>query len=293
MTPANRGLVIGAAGIALMCGMDAVAKALGAELTAFQVVFVRYLGSAAWLALWIALTGGTWPHRANIGAQALRAIMLVATASMFFYAVSQLPLAVVAALGMTAPLYVTLIGTLLFREKMGGNAWLALVLGAGGAAVIIIGDGTLNVAGIDGQWLAWAAALLAPLTYASILALLKHHSTKEEPAAMTLGQSAIAALLVMPLAASPLPVVTPQVIGLVSLIGLLGAVGFLLLIHGLRLLPVSVFAVIDYTGLLWAALLGFVFFSELPGPMFWLGASLIIGACLCNGRRPSPAADRA
>src|SRR5690606_6802585 len=79
MTPANRGLVLGAAGIALMCGMDAVAKALGAELTAFQVVFVRYLGSAAWLALWIALTGGTWPHRANIGPQALRAVMLVAT----------------------------------------------------------------------------------------------------------------------------------------------------------------------------------------------------------------------
>lgn len=286
MTSTNRGLILGAAGIALMCGMDAVAKALGADLTAFQVVFVRYLGSAIWLALWIALSRGNWPRLADLGPQAMRAVLLVATASMFFYAVSQLPLAVVAALGMTAPLYVTLIGALLFKEKLGSRAWMALALGGAGAAIIILGGGTLDVAGMSGQWLAWAAALLAPLSYAAILALLKHHSGKEEPAAMTLGQSAIAALLVLPLTLTQVPVVTTELVALVTLIGLLGAVGFLLLIHGLRLMPVSVFAVIDYTGLLWAALLGFVFFSEVPGLAFWAGAVLIVGACFINSRRP-------
>lgn len=290
MTSTNRGLLLGAAGVALMCGMDAVAKALGAELTAFQVVFVRYLGSAIWLALWIALTRGNWPRLADIGAQALRAVLLVATASMFFYAVSQLPLAVVAALGMTAPLYVTLIGALVFKEQLGPGAWMALALGAAGAAIITFGGGALDVAGMNGQWLAWAAALLAPLSYAAILALLKHHSGKEEPAAMTLGQSAIAALLVLPLTLTHAPVITTELVALATLIGLLGAAGFLLLINGLRLLPVSVFAVIDYTALLWAALLGFVFFSEVPGLAFWAGAVLIVGACLINSRRP-PAAQ--
>jgi S-adenosylmethionine uptake transporter len=268
-----------------MCGMDAVAKALGADLTAFQVVFVRYLGSAIWLALWIALTRGSWPRPIDIVPQTLRAVMLVATASMFFYAVSRLPLAVVAALGMTAPLHVTLIGAMVFKEKPGPRGWMALALGAVGAAIIILGGGTFDVTGLDAEWLAWVAALLAPVTYAGVLVLLKHHSGKEEPAAMTLGQSVIAAILVLPLAMTQVPLLTTELAALVTLIGLLGAVGFLLLVHGLRLLPVSVFAVIDYTGLLWAALLGFLLFSEVPAPLFWPGACLIVSACLFNSRR--------
>ena len=289
MTARNSGLLLGAAGIALMCAMDAVAKALGADLTAFQVVFVRYLGSALWLALWLALTRGNWPRATDIGPQALRAVMLVATASMFFYAVARLPLAIVAALGMTAPLYVTLIGAVLFRERMGPGAWLALALGASGAVIIILAGGAPGLGSMSGEWLAWAAAMLAPRTYAAILALLKHHSGKEEPAAMTFGQSALAALLVLPLAAGNVPEITLTATALATLIGILGAVGFLLLIHGLRQLPVSVFAVIDYTALLWAGLLGFVFFGEVPALQFWAGAVLIVGACLINSRRTAAA----
>ena len=113
------GMLFCASGIVLMCCMDAVAKALGADLTTFQVVFLRYLGAALWLILWIALTGASWPKREDLGRQAQRAALLVVTASLFFYAVTHLPLAVVAALGMTAPVYVTLLGAIFFHEKIG------------------------------------------------------------------------------------------------------------------------------------------------------------------------------
>ncbi len=290
MTSRSSGLLLSAAGIALMCCMDAVAKALGAELTTFQVVFVRFLGAALWLALWIGLTRGQWPRPTDFGRQALRGVMLVATASMFFYAVTNLELAVVAALGMTAPLYVTLIGAIVLKERLDGRAVLALALGAAGAGIIILGGGGLSLESLHGSALAWAAALLAPVSYASILALLKHHSGREEPAAMTLGQSAVAALLALPLALGQMPVISGSTPGLVVLIGLLGAAGFLLVINGLRRLPVTVFAIIDYTGLLWAALLGLVFFGEMPAMSFWFGAVLIVGACVLNsGRRAVPA----
>ncbi|MGV8831631.1 MAG: DMT family transporter [Devosia sp.] len=279
MTSANQGLLLGGAGIALMCAMDAVAKALGAELSTFQIVFVRYVGAALWLALWTLLTGGSWPRLSDIGRQSLRGALLVITASMFFFAVAQLPLALVAALAMTAPLYVTLIGVILFREPMRPQAWIALGLGALGSAIIVFGGGALELGRMGGNWLAWSAAVLAPLSYAATLAVLKHHSGQENPAAMTLGQSAIAALLVLPLAWSAPPEITARAAGLATLIGLLGAIGFLLLINGLRRMSISAFAVIDYTGLLWAALLGFLFFGEIPGLQFWIGAALIITAC--------------
>jgi len=279
------GMLFCASGIVLMCCMDAIAKALGADLTTFQVVFLRYLGAAIWLILWIALTGGLLAQKPDLGRQAQRAALLVVTASLFFYAVTHLPLAVVAALGMTAPVYVTLLGAIFFHEKIGPGAWLALALGAAGSATIIFAGHANTFASANGDAIAWAAALLAPLTYAIIVALLKHHSTREDPAAMTMGQSLIAAILSFPLALSAWPEITIKIAGLGTLIGLLGAVGFLLLINGLRRLPVSVFAVLDYTALIWAGLLGFFFFSEIPGPQLWLGGSLIIAACILNSRR--------
>lgn len=286
MIRSRSGFFLCVVGIALMCGMDAVAKALGASFSPFQVVFMRYLGAALWLAIWIGLTRGSWPRLDDLGRQALRAVMLVATASLFFFAVTRLPLAVVAALGMTAPVYMTLLGALLFKERMGRAAWLALALGLAGSAVIILAGGALSAGTLaGGDMAAWAAALLAPLTYAATMAVLKHHSGQEEPAAMSLGQSLIAALLVLPLAFESWPEITLGLGGQAVLIGFLGAVGFLLLLHGLKHMPVSAFAVLDYSGLVWAALFGFAFFGEIPALQFWPGALLIVGACLLNSRR--------
>lgn len=290
MNQSTKGVLLSAGGIAIMCSMDAVAKALGAQVSTFQIVFVRFLGAAIWLALWIVLTRGQWPKLTDLGRQALRGALLVATATMFFYAVGRLPLAVVAALGMTAPLYVTLLGAVVFKERLNGPAWLALLLGAVGAGIIILGGDGAEIGAGAGEPLAWAAALLAPFTYALVLALLKHHSSSEQPAAMTLGQSLVAAVLVLPLAFGPLPELTPPTLGLMGLIGFLGAAGFVLVINGLRLIPVSVFAVIDYTALLWAAVLGFAFFGEIPELAFWAGAILIVGACVINTRRSARAA---
>lgn len=289
MTPVA-GMVLCAIGIALMCGMDAVAKALGAELTTFQVVFLRYLGASVWLALWITARGEKWPQRSNLARHAQRALLLVVTASSFFHAVTHLPLAVVAALAMTAPIYVTVLGAVAFKEKISATGWMALAIGVAGSSVIVLAGQTMGATGLSGDPLAWAAAFIAPMTYALTVAVLKHHAKNEEPAAMTLGQSMLAALIVLPLAGGVWPQITPHIAGLGVLIGLLGALGFLLLIHGLRHLPINAFAILDYTGLLWAGLLGFVFFSEVPGIQLWIGGGLIIAACalsLRSGRERS------
>jgi S-adenosylmethionine uptake transporter len=39
-------------------------------------------------------------------------------------------------------------------------------------------------------------------------------------------------------------------------------------------------APLEYTGLIWAAMIGFFFFAEAPRPQLWIGAVIIIGACL-------------
>ncbi|MGV3490444.1 MAG: DMT family transporter [Devosia sp.] len=279
------GLMFGAIDVLLLSCMDAVVKALGAELSTFQIVFARMFGAAVWMAAWIAVSRGEWPQRARIWQHIQRGAMLAVTAYLFFYAATRLPLAVYAALAMTAPVYVALLAALIFKEKLSRSGMLAFVVGTIGSAVIIFGGGMSAFEG-SADLSAWIAAVLAPIAYALTMVLMKHHSTGEGSAAMALGQSLVVSIIVLPFAIADIPALTPTLIWQVPLVGFLGAVGFLFFITGLRRLPISVFAVVDYSGLFWAGVLGFIFFAEVPGPQLWVGGVLIIAACVLSTRAP-------
>ncbi len=156
-----KGLAFGATGVVLLCCMDAVVRGLGAELSTFQIVFVRMLGAALWLAVWIAATRGEWPKAARIPRHLLRGALLMVTATLFFYAATHLPLAVATALAMTAPVYVTVMAALIFREPISAMGVGALALGMLGSAVIIFGGTTVVLNGANDLF-AWGAAILAP-----------------------------------------------------------------------------------------------------------------------------------
>ncbi len=290
MTVDTKGLILGAMGVILMCCMDAVVRALGAELTTFQIVFVRMYGAAIWLCAWIAITRADWPRPARFRRHLIRGAMLLVVATLFFYAASHLPLAVCTALAMTAPVYVTVLAAVIFKEPISLRGVIALGLGLLGSAAIVFG-GKIVVLNGASDLFAWGSAVIAPLVYASTLVVMKHHSKDEGAAAMSLGQSVVAGTLALPLALfGAMPEITPSLSWQIPLVGFLGAMGYLFFINGLQRLPVSVFAVLDYTALIWASLLGFIFYSELPGAQVWVGGALIITACVLTAQGvPKPA----
>jgi S-adenosylmethionine uptake transporter len=271
------GLLLCLAGMALLCAMDAVAKALGPHLSTFQIAFVRYGGAAIWLMCYIAFTGASWPKLHNWRRHTLRGLLMVATACLFFYGVTHLPLAVATALAMSAPIYVSLFGIVFLKERPSPILGLAILLGIAGSAVMVIGGDSGGTAAADIT--GWIAGLLAPISYAAAIILLKHHADDEGAAALSLSTAVVAAVLLLPVAVPGFVAPVVNVWPLMALIGLLGAGGFVLLTIGLRTTPASSFAIVDYMSLLWAALFGFVFFSETPGLPFWLGGALIISAC--------------
>ncbi|MET3926812.1 EamA family transporter [Devosia sp. 2618] len=273
------GMLIAMSGITLLCAMDAVAKALGAHVGTPFVVFVRYTGAALVLALYLAAFRQPWPRRENFGRHAVRGALMGATAFLFFFAVTRLPLAVVAALAMTAPLYITGMSVLLLKERAHRLIFVALAFGLAGSAVIGFGGEMLEVSG-EFEPLAWAAAVLAPVAYAGAIVLLKHHSSDEGAPQMTLAQSLAAALVAVPFLIPTFEWPPTETYPMVFGVGFLGAMGYLLLITGLRRIPASIFAILDYTGLLWAALFGYIFFAELPPLQVWIGGGLIIVACV-------------
>ena len=62
--------------------------------------------------------------------------------------------------------------------------------------------------------------------------------------------------------------------------GVVAALGFTLVTHAYRMAEANLITAFEYSGLIWAAVWGFVFFAEIPGPRVIIGAALILGAGL-------------
>ena len=68
--------------------------------------------------------------------------------------------------------------------------------------------------------------------------------------------------------------------GLLLALGLMGGLAQLASTASLRLAPVSVVLPMDYSSLIWSALVGWLVFATLPSPHLWFGAPLIIASGL-------------
>lgn len=280
------GIGLGMLGVFVLCGMDATAKALGASLSIFEVAFWRFFSAALWLVPMIALLRAPWPDLRHWRRHLLRGALNAATAMLFFYGVINLPLAVATALSMSAPIYISLFGVIFLKERFGWWQGAAVALGVVGSLVIVSSAGAETATGTESVW-AWGAAIMAPMAYAGALVLMKHHSRGEGAAATALGQTAVAALIFAPLALPGFVPPAAEIWGLVGLVGLFGAAGFIILITGLKMIPASVFAVVDYTALVWSGLLGLIVFGEQPGLALLAGGGLIILACAVGTFAPA------
>ncbi|WP_196257832.1 DMT family transporter [Pelagibacterium limicola] len=283
LSPAQA-LLVAALGIITLCMMDVFAKGMGAAFPTAQVVLMRYGSAACWLALFIVVARKAWPQRRYLKRHAMRAALMCVTAYFFFYAITHLPLAIATALAMSAPVYVGVLSALLLKERARPSVALAVLLGlAGGAVVIFGGDGSPSATG-EASVLAWMAAILTPMSYALALVLLKSHSSDENAASMIFAQSALAAAIALPFAVPGFVVPDGDQWLPIAVVGFLGALGLLLFVAALRYLPASIFALVDYTALIWAAGLGFLVFGEVPGLSLGAGGALIIAACFIGMR---------
>jgi S-adenosylmethionine uptake transporter len=271
-------ILIALLGMALLTAMDALIKGLTAHFATFQIVCFRFLASALILAALVGVQRPGWPRRDRLGAHAIRAALMVLTAATFYFAISRLPLAEVFVLTMTSPVIIALLGVLFIGERLRWVGAVAILFGFGGVVVIMADQiATPNF----GEALALAAAMLSPVCYAASIVLLRTQTAHEPPLTIVFVQSIFIAAMSAPLAAAfdfHWPDLEMALRFLA--VGLLGTAGHLCFAHALSRTTAARFSVVEYTGLVWAALFGYVFFAELPRPAVWAGAVLIVGACI-------------
>lgn len=269
-------ITYGLAAIALLTGMDALIKALSPHASTIQIMLLRAAASIAWLIPYMLVARIGPPSCASLPGHVKRVALMIVANGAFFYALGRLPLAEVFALNFIAPIFIAIFGVALLGESWGRNTIIGIVLGAIGMLVIAsphANEFGRAQAALDG----YIAALVAPIVYAAAVVMLRSQAKSEHPAQIALAQMSMITVAMLPALAltGRTSLATPQWL-IVAAIGFLSATGYLLLVKALSVITAVRYAAIEYTGLVWAAAIGYAFFSEVPPPALWFGAVLIM-----------------
>lgn len=263
------GIVMMVAGVAAFSVMDAVMKWLTADFPVAQVITLRSWFGLPLLLLLVRLEGGRTSLRTNRPLVHAGRFVLVLTMSFaFFWGLARMKLVDAVALSFAAPILVTALSVPILKEPVGWRRWAAI--GTGFFGVVIILRPGLGVF----QWAA-LVVLGAALAYAVLMVTTRAFKNTETLASLIfypqLGMS-VTGLVVAPLVWVP---PDPADLGLFALAGTIGSIGILCLTHAVRLAPVATVSPFEYTALIWATLLGFMFWRELPDVVTVVGAMVV------------------
>ncbi len=272
---ALRGPLLALLAFALFSGHDAVVKTLGGTYAAFQIVFFSVLLGLplAMLMLMRDQTDGTLLPR-HPGWTALRTGASVVTGVSVFYAFSVLPLTQVYAILFAAPLLITLLSIPVLGERVGLHRMGAVLVGLVGVLIV------LRPGGGDGLSLGHGAALLGAVGSALASIIVRRIGAAERNVVLLL-YPMMANLLVMALALpffyKPMPLGDFAALGAIALLAFIAS---LCVIAAYKASEAVLIAPMQYSQILWAALLGWLVFDELPDGATVLGAGVVIGSGL-------------
>lgn len=269
-------------GIALLTAMDAVVKGQMREHPFFMALFMRFAMGSLFALIFVAIARPSRPTRASVIGNTIRVPVVVLTASSFFYSLSLLPMAEALTLSFLAPVFVALLGGLLLKEKLGGRVYQALGFGLAGMLIMVWPRLQGHVTNAE---LGVAAALFSAVAYAFNLVLLRRIAQKEHPAIIVLFQNGGPALcLAIPAALVFVPMNWAD-LATYALAGALAVGGHFMLVSAYARAEASRLAPLEYTALVWASLLGYLMFGEVPLFTTFAGALLIVAGAVAVSRR--------
>jgi drug/metabolite transporter (DMT)-like permease len=283
--PAVRGLLWAAAAGAAFSVLNALMRALTLQLDPMQSQFLRYLFGLVVLLPLVWRHGLAAYRPKQIGGQFARGFVHTIGLVLWFLALPRIPLADMTAIGFTAPIFIMIGAWLFFREPMRWERWVGVALGFAGVLIVVgpkLGSG-------GGGW--WHLVMLAsaPVFAASFL-MTKALTRIETTGTILIWQSLTVTLFSLPLALPGwAPVSGWQWAGFVAS-GALGSLGHYCLTRSFVSADISATQSAKFLDLVWAALLGWLVFADVPTASALLGGGLICAATLWVARRESHAA---
>jgi drug/metabolite transporter (DMT)-like permease len=265
---------------------DALVKIVGEAAPSAQTIGLHSLLAAGWLALALAWKRA-WPPLAVLRHRALasRTVLECLGAYAYLFALFHVPLAAATAVKLTGPLILSVLAVVALKERVAGPLWLAALAGFAGVICVVQPD-TIEL----DRW-------LALLVVATVVNALRDVATRRVPGAIPALAVAFAASALVAavgcgwaLADGWQPMPARQVAVLLAGSVLL-AMGYLLVVLATRLGELAVVGPFRYGSAIWAIVLAYALWHEVPNTLAIGGAIVIAGAgfaIVALQRRRSP-----
>lgn len=276
-----RGILLKIGSVIVFVLMASIIKAVADRVPTGEIVFFRSFFAIPVIFLWLALRGELKGgiHTDRPMNHVFRGFIGTAAMVLGFIGLGLLPLPEVTAIGYAAPLLTVVFAAMFLGETVG--RFRLTIVGVGLVGVLIVLAPRLS-AFRDGMSPAEQLGVIAVLTGAACTALAQIFVRK-----MVLQERTSAIVFWFSITSTALSLVTlifgwvipdAGTLGLLILIGLLGGVGQILLVSGYRYADASLVAPFEYASMLFALIIGYSVFDEVPTLPMLLGAAIIIGA---------------
>jgi drug/metabolite transporter (DMT)-like permease len=261
--------------------LNTLARALSQQLDVYQAQFLRYLmGLLVMLPL-------VWRHgwRAyrpvHIAGQFWRGGVHTLGLILWFTALPQIPLADMTAIGFTGPIFIMLGAAWFLGEPMHRDRWVAACIGFAGVLVVVLPKMTG-----EGGWYNLVMLASAPVFAASFL-ITKALTRYEKPGVIVLWQALTVTVLSLPMAWPHWQAPTAGQWWGFAATGVLGTLGHYCLTRAFHTADISATQSLRFLDLVWASLLGWLVFADVPSQSTWAGALVILLATVWIARRES------
>lgn len=255
----------------LFSWQDALIKLLSADYPLFQILFIRS-GIIVVPLFFILLFryGKTALATARPVDHMLRVLYNFTAFLSYYFAISRLELGQATALALSAPLFMTALSGPMLGET--ADLKRKLIIGFGFAGVVLVVQPNPGVT----DWVGTVAALAGAFMF-SMLAIQTRRMSATEPTELMVFYAGLTFLCVTGVI-MPVQWVTPEPGDWLLLIGV-GVVSLfaqLLIVHSYRFAAVYIIAPFEYITIIWALLLGWWLFAEIPDILMLVGVMVII-----------------
>ena len=279
-----KGILFKLASALMFAVMSALVRSVGEAIPVGQIVFFRSAFAIVPVILIYTVTRQlraavvTSRPLGHVGRGTMGAIGMFLS----FAALARLPLADVTVISFASPLITVALAALLLKERVRVYRWSAVAIGFLGVLVMLAPH--LDASRIAGHTPAETVGAMLALTSAFCNAgaviqtrrLVDTETTSSIVLYFSLS-CAVAGAVTLPFAW-----VTPNGWQLAALTGtgVIGGLSHILLTESYRYAPASVVAPFDYTSILWAFILGYAMFGEVPAPLVFTGAGIVVATGL-------------
>lgn len=268
----------------LFVGVTGVVRHLGTDMNPMQAAFIRYAFGVVLIApvLLRMFAAGVRPSR--LGLHTLRGIAHGTAVMLWFFAMARIPIAQVTAIGFTTPVFTAIGAAFYLGERLHARR-IAAVLVSFLGTLVIIRPGAVSV-----ELGALAQLAAAPLFACSFL-IAKKLTQTESSSSIVAYMSVFVTLALLPPALLVWRTPTLTELGWLFVTAMLATAGHYTFTRAMQAVELTVLQPFSFLQLVWAAILGYYAFSEVPDAWTLVGGAVIIASVTYIAHRESRAAS--